>query len=100
MNGVCVKCGLQKEFCVCESVAKEEEKIRIAIGLRRYKKATTIISGFSKEVDLKALLKNLKTKLACGGTIRDHAIELQGNHKNKVSDLLVKMGFSRDKIQA
>ena len=100
MNGVCPKCGLQKEFCVCESVAKEEEKIRVEVDIRRYRKATTVISGFSKDVNLKSLLKDLKTRLACGGTVRNHSIELQGNHKAKVPDLLAKMGFSRDKIQA
>ena len=100
MTVVCQKCGLQKEFCVCEAVAKEEEKIRVEINFRRYRKATTIISGFSKDVNLKSILKDLKNKLACGGTIKDQAIELQGDHKARVPELLVKMGFSRDKIQA
>ena len=51
-----------------------------------------------KQLDLKELTKKLKSKLACGGTAKDGRIELQGDHKAKVKEVLVEMGFSSDMI--
>lgn len=99
MNGVCPKCGLQKELCVCETLAKEKEKIRVSGIKRRYGKYITVIEGLSKDVDPKKILKELKTKLACGGTLKEGVIELQGNHKEKVKPILAKLGFQEDQIE-
>jgi len=99
MSDTCDKCGLPKELCVCESIAKEKEKIRIFVEKKRYGKAVTIIDGLSKDMDKKRLLKEMKTKLACGGTLKDSIIELQGNHKIKAKEVLKKQGFSDDQIE-
>jgi len=99
MDGVCPKCGLQKELCVCETLAKEKEKIRVSGITRRYGKTITAIEGLSKDVDPKKILKELKTRLACGGTIKDGIIELQGNHKEKAKSILVRLGFSDEQIE-
>ena len=99
MNGVCPKCGLQKELCVCETLAKEKEKIRVFGVKRRYGKYITVVEGLSKDVDPKKILKDLKTRLACGGTLKDGAIELQGNHRERVKAILVKLGFQEDQIE-
>lgn len=54
----------------------------------------TIISGLDpKAVNIKELTKTLKTKIACGGTFKDGVIELQGEHVDKVKDILIKQGF-------
>lgn len=99
MNEICPKCGLSKELCVCETIAKEKEKIRVSETKRRYGKSITIITGISKDVNIKNVLKELKTKLACGGTLKNDTIELQGNHKNKIKGILVKLGFPEDQIE-
>jgi len=99
MNTICPKCGLNKEICVCETLAKEKETIKISGIKRRYGKYITVISGISKDVDIKSVLKELKTKLACGGTVKDGNIELQGNHKSRVKPLLIKLGFAEDQIE-
>ncbi|MBL7160377.1 MAG: stress response translation initiation inhibitor YciH [Candidatus Aenigmarchaeota archaeon] len=98
MIGICPKCGLNKELCICESLAKEKEKIRVSGIKRRYGKFITIVQGMSKDVEPKKVLKELKTKLACGGTLKDGVIELQGNHKDSIKKILVKMGFQEDQI--
>lgn len=99
MSDICDKCGLPKELCVCENIAKEKEKIRIFIEKKRYGKAVTIIDGLSKDMDIKRILKEMKTKLACGGTLKDNTIELQGAHKEKAKQVLKKQGFTEDQIE-
>jgi translation initiation factor 1 len=85
---------------VCESVAKDNQNIVIKEQKRSFGKDVTVISGISpKEIDLRLLSKDLKTSLACGGTVKNSAIELQGKHKHKAMDLLVKNGFSQERIK-
>ena len=51
-----------------------------------------------KEFNLKDIAVKLKSKLACGGTVKDDNIELQGNHEYRILGLLGKMGFDEDGI--
>ena len=96
---VCPKCGLVKELCVCETIAKEEQRIEITTIARRFGKLTTMIKGMNqKDIDLKEVAKTLKTKLACGGTVKNGVIELQGDHKQKAKEELLKLGFSQETI--
>ena len=44
-------------------------------------------------------LAQLKSKLACGGTYKDDEIELQGNHKHRVKEILIKEGFPAEIIE-
>jgi translation initiation factor 1 len=99
MSGICPKCGLPKELCICETMAKEEEKIKISLIKKRYGKTVTILEGISKDVDVKNVLKQLKTNLACGGTYKNDTVELQGDHLARIKDLLVKLGFPGEKIE-
>ena len=99
MPEVCPSCGLPKEICVCETIAREEEKIKIFTVNKRYKKLVTVVKGLSKDVDSKNILKEMKTRLACGGTIKGNEIELQGNHKNRAVDILIKLWIKKDQIE-
>ena len=94
---ICPKCGLPLQACVCEEIAKTEQRIQVKTEKKKFGKFITIISGF-QDVDLKILAKDLKHALACGGTVRENAIELQGDHLNKAKEALVKMGFSQKSI--
>ncbi|MBU0536384.1 MAG: translation initiation factor [Nanoarchaeota archaeon] len=99
MSEVCQTCGLPKDLCVCESIAKERQRIVVKIEKRKFKKNYTVIEGIdSKEINIKDLTKTLKNKLACGGTVKEGKIELQGNHKNKVKPILIQMGFAPETI--
>ena len=100
MADICEKCGLNKELCVCETIAKSEQHIRIRTAKRRFGKLTTIIEGIEgKDINLKDLAKKLKAVFACGGTVKGNTIELQGNHVDKVKKELVKLGFSENTIK-
>jgi translation initiation factor 1 len=95
MENICPKCGLNKEICVCRQISKEKQKIDIRRVERRYGKKMTLVKfSDSKGVDLKDLSKNLKSALACGGTLKNGVIELQGDHVERVKKELEKLGFA------
>ena len=81
---ICNTCGLPKSLCVCVEIDKETQKIKISVVRTRFKKFLTTISGLDEKEKLKELEKTLKRKLACGGTVKDGVIVLQGNHSKKV----------------
>ncbi|RJQ20769.1 stress response translation initiation inhibitor YciH [Candidatus Woesearchaeota archaeon] len=96
---VCVTCGLPKELCVCESIAKESLKIIVRTVEKKFNKKYTVVEGIDqKEIDIGALAKKLKAKLACGGTVKDGRIELQGDHKAKVKQVLIEAGFAPETV--
>ena len=97
-SGICPKCGLPKDLCICETMAREEEKIKVVLEKKRYGKTVTLIEGVSGDVDIRNVLKELKTGLACGGTYKNKTIELQGDHTKRVKPILIKMGFPAEKI--
>jgi len=100
MSEICQKCGLVKELCVCEIIAKESQLIKVYVERKKFQKFSTIIEGIDeKEIDLRELAKKLKEKLACGGTAKEGKIELQGDHKSKVKEILLGMGFPPNTIQ-
>ena len=91
---------MPKELCVCETIAKESQKIRISVERKRYGKHLTIIKGIDvSKIDVRDLMKKLKSKLACGGTYKDDEIELQGNHKQRAREILIKEGFPPEIIE-
>lgn len=77
-----------------ETLAMEASQITVRVDQRRYGKNMTIVQGFDPAVDVKALTKDLKNYLGTGGTQKDGAIELQGDHRAKVKDYLSKAGYN------
>jgi len=99
MGEICTKCGLPQELCVCETIAKENQTIEIKIEKRKFGKQYTVITGIdTKEIDTDQLVKKLKSKFACGGTAKGGQVELQGNHKTRVREVLESMGFAPETI--
>ena len=45
------------------------------------------------EKDMKILAKKLKQSCGSGGTIKDGIIEIQGEHRKKIADVLEKLGY-------
>ena len=95
---ICPKCGLPKEACVCEQIVKSSEKIKVGTDRKRYGKIVTVITGFGKGINVKKIAKTLKNELACGGTYKGDMIELQGDHRKKITGLLVELGFEESSI--
>lgn len=92
--------GLPKELGAWESIAKESQKVTIKTIKKKFGKVNTVVEGLDeKSIDMKGLTKKLKAKFACGGTYKDGKIELQGDHKQNVKNVLIEMNFAPETIQ-
>ncbi|NEO05044.1 MAG: translation initiation factor [Moorea sp. SIO1F2] len=57
-------------------------------------KTVTVISGFQSSPEtLTKLLKQLKGQCGSGGTVKDNTIEIQGNHTDKLVQIMIKLGY-------
>jgi translation initiation factor 1 len=45
------------------------------------------------EDDMKELAKKLKQICGGGGAVKDDVIEIQGEHREKIAEVLVRMGY-------
>lgn len=104
----CEKCGKPHAQCTCPRDGRtgkvldpKDQAVRVRREQRRGK-FTTVIAGFaprsSGSDELPALLKQLKSKFATGGTIdtTDPAaptLELQGDHRDKVVEYFKNLGY-------
>lgn len=99
MIDICPTCGLSKDLCVCEAIAKEEQRIRVRTVSRKFGKQMTLIEGLDeKEINVKDVAKKLKSRLACGGTAKGGIIELQGSHAQRAREELIRIGFKPETI--
>lgn len=80
-------------------IAPDKQPIRVWIDRKqRGGKEVTLIQGFSgSEEQLKDLAKTLKTKLGVGGAAKDGEIIIQGDHREKVVQILIQIGYTKTK---
>jgi len=92
--------GLPKELLDFGEITKESQKIKIREIRKRFGKVVTTISGFEEEKEAKRLGKEMKKKLACGGTVKGNEIVLQGKHVKKAKEILRNDGYKEELIDA
>lgn len=92
-----------KNFEYTQEEQKEEETLlpksqRLLVSLdkrNRGGKQVTLITGFiGKEEDLCELGKTLKIKCGVGGTAKNGEITIQGDLRDKITNLLITMGYN------
>lgn len=84
----------QKQSVDTQQTKKHLTSLRIMSEKRRGKWATIIWSDATlTETEANDLAKQLKQKLAVGGSTRDGEILLQGNIKEKAIELIKQMGY-------
>jgi len=84
---------LKEENKTFQKIEKSEHQLVFTKEKRRGKTVTLVGRFFISNKEKKELLKLLKTKLGCGGSIKDEWIELQGDIKHKVIDILKPLGW-------
>lgn len=89
----------ENEEPAVETLAPERQKLRVSIERHhRGGKTVTLVRGFiGSDDDLQDLAKQLKTKCGTGGSAKDGEIIIQGENKEKVVDLLLKLGYKNAK---
>lgn len=86
--------GLPDDLGIGEDLARAEQRLSVRVESRRYGKPVTVVEGFDDEgIDLRTLASTLKRRLATGGTVDDGKIELQGDHADRLPDVLREEGF-------
>ena len=61
----------------------------------------TTVSGFpGTDEDRKAFAKELKRMCGSGGTVRAGVIEVQGEHRDRILDVLAKRGLPAKRVGA
>ena len=95
----CDECGELEEDCVCPPPAKEltppeKQTARLAVEKRKKGKVVTVVRGLpAEENDLPKLLSQLKTACGAGGAVKDDELEIQGDHLERIRQLLAQIGY-------
>lgn len=78
-----------------EDLARAEQRLTVRVERRTYNKPVTIVEGFDPDaVDVQEIGTKLKKKMGAGGTVKDQAVEVQGDHEDRVQAYLEELGFA------
>lgn len=100
-SGKCPVCGWPQRNCQCSTrrAASEAIPTRIVAKLRMEKKGrggktvTVVYDLPQNDQFLKELSQDLKKACGTGGTVADGGVELQGDFRERVRDILTKRGY-------
>jgi len=98
---VCPGCGWPVHDCKCRSKSAADQAVpgRVTAKLRVEKtgrggKVVTVVYDLPRNAPfLKGLTQELKRSCGTGGTATDDSIELQGDLRDRVRELLLKKGY-------
>jgi translation initiation factor 1 len=96
---VCRGCGLPERGCRCDAAASQPVPDRPVAKLRMEKagrggKTVTVVYGLPNNADfLRDLAQQLKRACGTGGTPTSEGVELQGDLRDRVRELLRAKGF-------
>ena len=95
---ICPACDQPKKACLChaEIVPEGDGIVRLKRETKGRKgKGVTLVEGvLLAPSDLKVLAKELKNKCGTGGTVKDGVIEIQGDFRDVLFDLLKAKGYT------
>jgi len=95
---MCPACSKPIAECICKTTAvpASDGIVRVSRETKGRKgKGVTLVKGLALDAPALAQLgKQLKTACGSGGTVKDGAIEIQGDHCERVIDTLKKQGWT------
>ena len=82
-----------------DTLPKNQQKLRLNIERAgRGGKTVTLVKGFvGSEEDITSLCKLLKQKCGVGGSVKDGEIIIQGDHRQRLVEILKKEGYTQTK---
>ena len=82
-----------------DTLPKNQQKLRLNMERAgRGGKTVTLVKGFvGSDKDINALCKLLKQKCGVGGSVKDGEIIIQGDHRQRLVEILKKEGFCQAK---
>ncbi|MFA6130065.1 MAG: hypothetical protein WC731_03685 [Candidatus Omnitrophota bacterium] len=98
-GAICPGCAQVIGSCICREMKKASVPKTDGAARLRYEKGSkgkgmTIITGLAlSEAALLDLAKKLKQRFGTGGSVKDYAIELQGDFRKQADQELRKLGF-------
>ena len=101
-GGTCPTCGWPQRDCKCSSQFARDEPLptQIVAKLRLEKKGrggktVTVVYDLPKNATfLKELAGELKRACGTGGTVADDTVEIQGDHRDRLREVLAKKGWT------
>lgn len=80
------------------TLAPEKQNLKVWLDRLKGGRVATVVRGFvGSDDDLAALGKELKKSCGVGGTAKDGEIIIQGDHRDRVVELLTKSGYRSKK---
>ncbi len=77
-----------------ETLPASKQNLRVWLDRLKGGRVATVVRGFvGSQQELAELGKELKTKCGVGGTAKDGEIIIQGDHRDRVVDLLTRAGY-------
>lgn len=98
---ICPDCGAPKEACRCAAAKASrilgDGKVRVSRETQGRKgNGVTLVTGLPlDETGLLEIARTLKTRCCAGGTVKNGAIEIQGDHRAVILEMLQKLGWMK-----
>jgi translation initiation factor 1 len=85
----------EPDTAATDELPPNQHKLKIEVSRKgKGGKTVTIVSGFQVSSEtLTSLTKTLKNQCGTGGAIKDNSIEIQGDHRQKLLEIVTKLGY-------
>ncbi len=93
---LCDRCLQAMSLCKCPPLdtLAEKQSLKIRLDKRKRGKIVTVVSGFHcSEMQIQETMSFLKSQCGAGGCVDSGIIELQGDHTQRIANLLIARGY-------